>query len=432
MLCGLVGATYTRCPRPASQGARLRHAGVGGCSPERSPCCRRLKHREEAWKAFAAEGRFTPPDKRPASPPTPLGRTVNGAVAATVSVPAGESVEVPFLLAWHYPNKYNASATTWMGCHYATQWPDARAVMREAATGFATLRERTEPFRQTFYDSTLPYWLLDCITSQAAIIRHIGVVFRIANGDVYGWEGSNGCCQPTCTHVWGYEQSLSRLFPDLERDMRRIDFKHQQRADGGVNNRTDVPSPPHPTGEHPFADGHASCILKAYREALNQPDDAFLKEYWPHIKRAVEYLIAATRRPPAGSPRASCRTTSGTPTTRRCTASPRSSAAITWRRCARARSGRRRMGDAAAAERFHGIFRKGQKNLVELCWNGEYFQQHLPDYMKRAGRSRARLHGRPAHRPVVGAPAWPRLHPAEGEGACPPCAPSSSTTSSPT
>ena len=85
----------------------------------------------------------------------------------------------------------------------------------------------------------------------AAIIRHIGVVFRIANGDIYGWEGSNGCCQPTCTHVWGYEQTLSRLFPDLERDMRRIDFKHQQRADGGVNNRTDVPSPPRPTGEQP-------------------------------------------------------------------------------------------------------------------------------------------------------------------------------------
>ena len=62
-----------------------------------------------------------------------------------------------------------------------------------------------------------PTGCLDCITSQAATIRHIGVVFQIANGEPYGWEGSNGCCQPTCTHVWGYEQSLSRLFPDLEK-----------------------------------------------------------------------------------------------------------------------------------------------------------------------------------------------------------------------
>ena len=100
-------------------------------------------------------------------------------------------------------------------------------MIHEAAANLPVIRRRTEAFRKTFYDSTLPYWMLDCITSQAATIRHIGVVFRIANGDVYGWEGSNGCCPPTCTHVWGYEQSLSRLFPDLERDMRRIDFKHQ-------------------------------------------------------------------------------------------------------------------------------------------------------------------------------------------------------------
>ena len=111
--------------------------------------------------------------------------------------------------------------------------------------------------------------MLDCITSQAATIRHIGVVFQIANGEPYGWEGSNGCCQPTCTHVWGYEQSLAQLFPDLERGMRRIDFMCQQEPDGGVHNRTVCPTPGHPTAEHPFADGHSSCILKAYREALN-------------------------------------------------------------------------------------------------------------------------------------------------------------------
>src|ERR1051326_1120366 len=74
--------------------------------------------------------------------------------------------------------------------------------------------------------------------------------------------------------------------------MRRIDFKHQQRRDGGVNNRTEVPSPPRPTGEQPFADGHASCILKAYREARNSPDESMFEKYWPQVRAAVEYLIA--------------------------------------------------------------------------------------------------------------------------------------------
>jgi hypothetical protein len=43
------------------------------------------------------------------------------------------------------------------------------------------------------------------------------------------------------------------------------------------------------------------------------------------------------------------------------------------------------VGDKAAAERFHGIYEKGQKKLIELCWKEDYFQQHLPDYMKRPG-----------------------------------------------
>ena len=218
-------------------------------------------------------------------------------------MPAGGTVEVPFLLTWHYPNKYNG-AGTWMGCHYATRWPDARAVLREARRGLrGSCAARPSDSGKTFYDSTLPYWLLDCVTANAAIIRHIGVVFRIANGDVYGWEGSNGCCQPTCTHVWGYEQTLARLFPDLERDMRRIDFKHQQRADGGVNNRTDVPSPPRPTGEQPFADGHASCILKAYREALNSARRRRSSANTGRTsRRAVDYLIGRDAESHGGQP----------------------------------------------------------------------------------------------------------------------------------
>jgi uncharacterized protein (DUF608 family) len=383
-ICGLVGASYT-----GSGG--LQHPKAPGFGTlalaalaEEVTVLPAAAHRDDAWQAFAAEGRFTALARATSSPPTPADSTVYGAVAATVSIPAGKSIDVPFLLAWHYPNKYNAEHA-WMGCHYATQWPDAGAVMREAVTSFPALHSRTEQFRQTFYDSTLPYWLLDCVTANAAIARHIGVVFRIADGGVYGWEGSNGCCDPTCTHVWGYEQSLSRLFPALERDMRRIDFKHQQRPDGGVNNRTDVPSPPRPTGEHPFADGHASCILKAYREALNQPDETFLKEYWPHVKHAVEYLIDRDAKAAGGQPVGVLQDDQWNTYDE---ALHGVTTFISGYYLAALRAGEewgRRVGDGAAADRFRGVFEKGQKKLIEQCWNGEYFQQDLPDYMKRQG-----------------------------------------------
>ena len=383
-VCALVGAAYTSLgenQHPKAPGFGTLALAALAHDVSVLPAARQ---QEDAWKAFVAEGRFTPLADATSSTPSPLGQTFNGAVSATVTVPAGKSVEVPFLLAWHYPNKYNAGQK-WMGCNYAIQWPDARAVLHEAVTAFPTLQRRTELFRQTFYDSTLPYWLLDCVTANAAILRHIGVVFQIANGDVYGWEGSNGCCDPTCTHVWGYEQSLSRLFPTLERDMRRIDFTHQQRADGGVNNRTEVPSPSHPTGEQPFSDGHASCILKAYREALNQPNDKFLREYWPHIKRGGEYLISRDAKAAGGQPAGILQDDQWNTYDE---ALHGVTTFISGYYLVALRAGEewaRRAGDPAAAERFHGVFERGQQKLVELCWNGEYFQQHLPGYEKRPG-----------------------------------------------
>jgi uncharacterized protein (DUF608 family) len=338
----------------------------------------------QAWKVFSSDGHFTRLNEAHPSDPTPRGRTVCGGVAATVDVPAGGSVEVPFLLAWHYPNKFN-SRGQWIGCHYAAQWPDARAVVREAAKHFGSWRERTELFHEVFYDSTLPYWLLDCLTANAAILRHIGIVFRINNGDVYGWEGSNGCCDPTCTHVWGYEQTFSRLFPDLEKEMRRIDFKHQQRSDGGINNRTDVPSPSRPTGEQPFTDGHASCILKAYREALNHRDEAFFTEYWPSVKRAVEYLIARDSAANGGQPSGILQDDQWNTYDE---ALHGVTTFISGYYLTALRAGEewaRRLGETAAAGHFREIFEKGKSRLVELCWNGEYFQQHLPNYAQRAG-----------------------------------------------
>ena len=383
LLCELAGANYTPAegiPGGAPGFGTLALGALAGA-------CTVLPGFDDwaaAWTAFSEKGGFEPPDTARATAPTPPGRTLRGAVASTLTVPAGQTVEVPFIFAWHYPNKYNSGGVA-MGCHYATRWPDAAAVLREATAGLATARARTESFRSVVYDSTLPYWLLDCLTSQAAIIRHIGVVFRIANGDVYGWEGSNGCCAPTCTHVWGYEQTLSRLFPDLERDMRRIDFKHQQRPDGGVNNRTDFPSPPRPTGEHPFADGHASCILKAWREALHHTDGAWMREYWPHARRAVDYLIGRDAASHGGTPAGILEDDQWNTYDE---ALHGVTTFIGTYYLAALRAGEewaQRAGDPQTAERFHAVFLKGQRRLVELCWNGEYFQQHLPGYEKLPG-----------------------------------------------
>jgi uncharacterized protein (DUF608 family) len=382
-LCALVGARYT-----APLGVSRKAPGHGSLAlatlAEDASIVGDLIDWEEARRRFAEAGRFEGITQARPGSPTGLGESRSGGVAARVMVAPGATVEVPFVLTWVYPNKYN-EAGTWIGCHFATVWPDAAAALREVATSYAAARQKTEKFRKFFYESTLPYWLLDCLSSQAATIRHIGVVFQVANGEPYGWEGSNGCCQPTCTHVWGYEQTLARLFPELEREMRRIDFHHQQRPDGGINNRTEVPSPPRPTGEQPFTDGHASCILKAYREALNHPDDTWLKAFWPNVRRALDYLIARDAASSGGEP-------SGILQDEQWNTYDEALHGVTsflsGYYLAALRAGEewsRRLGDRASADRFRTVFERGRDNLQKLCWNGEYFEQKLDDYLTRKG-----------------------------------------------
>jgi uncharacterized protein (DUF608 family) len=384
VLCELADARYVE-----QEGQSKKAPGFGTLVlATTGPDVTGLAHFEEwteAWDLFSKQGHFLAVEAASPNSPTAAGKSIHGALATTISVPPGGTVEIPFFFAWHYPNSYYQETGRWIGCHYATCWTDARAVIRSAVANHGSLRQSTELYHETFYDSTLPYWLLDCVTANSGIMRHIGVVFRIANHDIYGWEGSNGCCTPTCTHVWGYEQSLARLFPDLERDLRRIDFKHQQNPDGGINNRTLVPSPLHPTGEHPFADGHASCILKAYREGMNSADESFFKDYWPYVKRAVEYLIQRDAKAANGLPQGILQDDQWNTYDE---AMHGVTTFISGYYLAALRAGEawaRRMNDATAAERFHEIFLNGQKKLITSCWNGEFFQQYLPDYQRRKG-----------------------------------------------
>jgi uncharacterized protein (DUF608 family) len=386
VLCSYTGATYTKTTGQSAKAPGFGTMALTALTGEVTGWTS-FESWEDAWKRFHQHGRFSALAPSAASSPTAPGRTTNGALATTVTVPAGGTRDVPFLFTWHYPNKYGRAGEE-IGCDYTNGYLDAREVMQRLMARYDNeVLAATELFRKTFYDSTLPYWLLDGLTANAATIRYVGVVFRTARGDIYGWEGSNGSCSPTCTHVWGYEQSLAHLFPELERLMRVLDFSYQQNPDGGINNRTAIPTPRHPSGEHPFTDGHASCILKAYREALIATGgDQYFPLLWPKVKLAVEYLVARdAARQPDGQPGGILQDDQWNTYDE---ALLGVTTFISGYYLAALRAGEewaRRVGDTPTADRYHAIFESGQKKLIELCWNGEYFQQYLPDYAGRRG-----------------------------------------------
>lgn len=193
-----------------------------------------------------------------------------------IKLAPGASRTFTFVLAWYFPNHPQ-------GREYAARFPDATRVARYVIDNDDRLLGDTEKWYQTFYeDSTLPRWLLFRLHSTVSTLATGTCQWR-RSGRFWAWEGV-GCCEGTCTHVWNYAHAAARLFPELERSAREMqDFGEGFDPNTGLvgfrSNRSYA------------ADGQCGTVLKAYREHLCSPDNAFLEHNWPRIKKALEFSI---------------------------------------------------------------------------------------------------------------------------------------------
>ncbi len=206
---------------------------------------------------------------------TPLDQKLVGGLGRKLNLRAGESAVVTFVLTWNFPNLKNPG----QGRYYATKFASAQAVAEHMATHHERLYAQTKLWRDTWYDSTLPYWFLDRTFANASILA-TSTAFRFANGNFWGWEGV-GCCAGTCTHVWHYEQTMGRIFPELDILLReKTDFNPAAalHADGSIGYRG---------GEGFAIDGQAGIILRCLRDHQVSPDDAFLRRNWAEYQEGA-------------------------------------------------------------------------------------------------------------------------------------------------
>jgi len=210
------------------------------------------------------------------------GEGISG-IGRELTLGPGEAQTVSFVVAWHFPNLVINRLGS-VGNHYGKRFASAFEVAGYVAKNFDRLRGNTAKWHATWYDSTLPYWLLDRTMGNTATLATMTCV-RFGNGRFYGWEGV-GCCDGTCGHVWQYAQTVGRLFPHLERTVREmVDFGVAFHEDSGLIDFR---------GEYGFgyaADAQAGYVLRAYREHQTSPNADFLRRIYPRAKKALEYLI---------------------------------------------------------------------------------------------------------------------------------------------
>ncbi len=210
-----------------------------------------------------------------------------GNIGTTLRLEPGQSQTVSFAVTWNFPNFYaRGVGGRLVGHSYAARFAAALDVAEYMAENFPRLTSQTEKWVATWYDSTLPYWLLDRTMANTSTLATT-TCYRFKDGRFWAWEGI-GSCEGTCTHVWQYAQAPGRVFPELERiERERVNFGLGQHDDGGIGTRTDL----NRSGEEVADDGHCGRILGAYRDHQMSADDAFLRRIWPRVKKAIIFLI---------------------------------------------------------------------------------------------------------------------------------------------
>jgi uncharacterized protein (DUF608 family) len=355
--------------------------------------------RDTFWEDFSADGELANVTD---SSPSAAGSTWNGALAVPFVLSPGESRTVRFTLAWHFPNRYvnwsqvnyfefmDTKSKFWLGNQYNNWFRSALDVVSYVDTNRERLTAETRQARDTLFDSSLPAPLIDAVTSQMSIAR-TPTCFWIEDGNFYGFEGCNGASTPrwdpvegscplNCTHVWNYEMSLARLFPDLERTMRDTEWRIQQHPSGFLPHRVIMPTYlPRPWDiqiggpANPALDGLFGAFLKTYREYLASGDDAWLAATWPNLKLAMDHVWTEH------DPNKSGVIAGEQPNTYDISIYGVNTFIGTLYLAALRvmEELARRQGETEYADDLRAVFERGRAQLEAQVWNGEYYVQDV-------------------------------------------------------
>ena len=353
---------------------------------------------DELWAEFSRSGTLPNDEGGVESWP---GATWCSALACKFRLEPGEEREVVFIYAWYFPNRYvnweqgyspvrDEKSLFWVGNMYAKLFQGVEEVLSYVYENLNRLIEETMLFHDTFYDSTLPYALLDRVSANISIIRS-PTCFWAEDGRFYGFEGCHGastwarhggCCPLNCTHVWNYEQTLSRLFPELERTMREVEFFYQQHPSGYIPHRVVLPlylprpwDRPIGGPEKPAIDGMLGAVLKAYREYLWGAGREWLEKIWPRLKRLMDYVLTNYEVDEEGvmwgeQPSTFDISVYGANTF---IGSLYLASLLAMARMAE------ELGEGEYADKMLRLFERASRAYDRLCWNGEYYVQVFRD-----------------------------------------------------
>ncbi len=212
-----------------------------------------------------------------------------GVLCRTITLKGGETAEVSFAVAWHFPNQKqrtcNGGGEETIGHWYANTFRSAREVMEYGLSKQKDLETRTREFTDAYYASSPDKWVLDAAAAQ--LTSFTKATWWDAQGRFVMWEGL-GCCGLHTPDITLYGSfPVAQFFPEIQKRQMELLLVTAERDR----------RPPHCfpmtfsescIRKNRRIDNSPQYILLVWRDALWTGDIDYVKRVWP----AVEIFLA--------------------------------------------------------------------------------------------------------------------------------------------
>nr|MBN1228474.1 bile acid beta-glucosidase [Anaerolineae bacterium] len=289
----------------------------------------------DIWSDFVADGRLeNVADDRPSSDSTMIG----GALCATVNIQPGETIEIPFALAWDMPIARFGEGRGWHRRYtrfYGKEGSAAPLIARDALAGYPDWEAQIAAWQEpVLSDARLPDWFKAALFNEAYYIADGGTLWTdgppidppgmdtkpVDDGGEMGHfaylEGHEYRMINTYDVHFYASFALAQLWPELELSLQRDFAKALFAEDTEIRKASGTGKKvarkvrgiiPHDLGgptEDPWAkvnvysfqdasrwkDLNPKFILQVYRDFVATEDIDFLAEMWDAVVLAIDHM----------------------------------------------------------------------------------------------------------------------------------------------
>ena len=364
------------------------------------------------WTPFSADGRLANDNTNWVSDSEKLA----GAIAVRFTLKPGESRIIPMAIAWDFPTvqfgegrQWHRRYTDFYGATGQNAWQIARDGLTHAADWSAAIDRWQAP---TINDESKPLWYRGMLFNELYTLTDGGTFWgREANSDLkkeatfallecfdYAYYG-------TLDVRFYASLPLLKFWPDIDKQVLREFsatvlkewpeqglwvWKTAQTGSPVIHKRKKIGAVPHdlgvPDGDpfisvnepgwqdtNDWKDLNSKFVLMVYRDYVltGRTDLAFLRETWPAVKAAIQYLRQFDHG--GGIPE-----NSGYPDQTYDSWVVKGVSAYSgglWLAALRAGEETARLvNDPSAQSEYHRLFLKAQKTYIDTLWNGQYFR----------------------------------------------------------